>query len=79
MVKSEMPRPLFENPSPRLKQFLNQTRKNEPPSLGRSVAKISVAEMGLKFSETHDFLGTIRHPYIYMADVKLYNQVLQSN
>ena len=39
--KIAMKWPFFENLSPRLKQFLNQTRKKKgPPGLGRNIAKI---------------------------------------
>ena len=56
----DSPRPLFENPSPRPRQFLNQTRKKwASETLYKCCCD---SEIRLKFSKTHDFLGTIRYP-----------------
>ena len=68
MVKSETLRDaeiLFRNPSPRLfvESFETQKSKNKPCKNETYQKRLWDFRILPKFSETHFFLGSIRHPY----------------
>ena len=75
MVKSQTRRDaeiLVKNPSPRLlgKKFFTKKGKNKPRKneTSRLIKKpFRDFEIWLKFSETHIFRGTIRHPLVWLV------------